>query len=143
MTSPEERNQEPNAQWAGAAVIVTITASLLTTGFLFYLQRPPPLPRCRYESLSIAQTTFSNSTAGEVNFHLNNDSGCDVTIVQATVVGAGIVGTVSANVNSTILASASLSLTVIFSNTNFQQGARYDFTLISSHWNKFPFSAVR
>ena len=144
MASPDEneRRLAVNARWTVVAVITTIAASILTTGFFLYLQRPiiPQYP----SQLTITEVRFAALTPGEVVFGLDNrGSAYDVTISQVLVQGAGINATASASTSSTIPAGASGFLTVDFSNVTFQIGARYDFTLISSLGNKYPTSAIR
>ncbi len=144
MASPNENhvNRGSNARQTTVAVIITIAASILTTGFFLYLQRPIP---AQYPSqLTITQVRFAALTPGEVVFDLDNrGSSYDVAITQVDVQGAGINGTVSASTNSRISAGAAPFLTVDFTNVSFQIGARYNFTLVSSEGHKYPTSATR
>lgn len=144
MSSPDVNGENLNRLTRGTsvAIIITIAVSILTTGFLLYLQRPTP-PQYSYE-LTITQIRFSALTPGQVIFDLDNSGSMhDVTISQVFVQGAGINGTASAYPNSTIPARATTFLTVDFPRVGFQLGARYDFTLITSSGNKFPASAIR
>lgn len=98
---------------------------------------------CPTEQLTITQVSFGPS-ASQVTFHLANSGTVDYTITQALAQGAGISGqaSVSVTTGNVVHWGGTLSLTVTFTGVTFQSGARYDFIVVSSQDNKFPYAAI-
>ncbi len=140
MPQPHLSDEEVKAKWIIASAAVLFLAIFFSGLYVSYLSFHVS-SATQIEQLQIMGVTFG-STPGQVIFALHNLGSQDITIIEATKSG-GSSNSSSVPTNTLISAGFSLSLTVDFPNVTFQPGVNYNFVLVTSHGNSFPYAITR